>query len=160
MVQLITVALIAGAAAVFFHSAFQVLLPGVVDETGLAEGNAKLLGSREVAQVSGPELGGLIAQAGGPVIGLLANAASFAVSLCCLTAMQRHHAIAGPATRPTRACSPVYASPGTTPSQPALQARRHQNARSMPPKSGFTSINPSNDPSRAKQFGRLLTTAT
>jgi predicted MFS family arabinose efflux permease len=86
--QLIAVALIAGAAAVFFSSAYQVLLPGVVDEADLAEGNAKLLGSQQVAQIGGPGVGGLLAQAGGPVTGLLVNAASFAVSFCCLTAMQ------------------------------------------------------------------------
>jgi len=86
--QLIAVTLIAGAASVFFNSAYRVLLPGVVDEPDLTEANAKLLGSREVAQISGPGLGGLLAQAAGPVTGLLANAASFAVSFCCLTAMQ------------------------------------------------------------------------
>lgn len=86
--QLIAVALIAGAAAVFFNSAYQVLLPGIVDEADLTEGNAKLLGSREVAHIGGPGLGGLLAQAAGPVTGLLADAVSFAVSFCCLTAMQ------------------------------------------------------------------------
>ena len=86
--QLIAVALIAGAASVFFNSAYQVLLPAVVDEADLTEGNAKLLGSREVAQIGGPGLGGLLAQAAGPVTGLLANAVSFAVSFCCLTAMR------------------------------------------------------------------------
>lgn len=69
--QLIAVALVAGAAAVFFHSAYQLLLPGVVDEPDLAEGNAKLLGSREVAQIGGPGLGGLLAQAGGLCLALL-----------------------------------------------------------------------------------------
>jgi MFS family permease len=88
MAQLIAVVLIAAAASVFFNSAYQVLLPGVVDEADLAEGNAKLLGSREVAQIGGPGLGGLLAQAGGPVTGLLADAVSFAASFCCLTAMQ------------------------------------------------------------------------
>jgi predicted MFS family arabinose efflux permease len=86
--QLIAVTLIVGAVSVFFSSAYQVLLPGVVDEADLAEGNAKLLGSREVAQIGGPGLGGLLAQVAGPVTGLLANAVSFAVSFCCLTAMQ------------------------------------------------------------------------
>jgi len=86
--QLIAVTLIAGAATVFFNSAYQVLLPGVVDEADLTEANAKLLGSREVAQIGGPGLGGLLAQAAGPVTGLLADAVSFAVSFCCLTAMQ------------------------------------------------------------------------
>jgi len=97
--QLIAVTLIAGSATVFFNSAYQVLLPGVVDEADLAEGNARLLGSREVAQIGGPGLGGLLAQAGGPVTGLLADAVSFAVSFCCLTAMQppRDRRSGGPA---------------------------------------------------------------
>jgi MFS family permease len=86
--QLIAVVLVAGAASVFFNTAYQVLLAGVVDEGDLTEGNSKLLGSREVAQIGGPGLGGLLAQAGGPVTGLLADAVSFAVSFCCLTAMQ------------------------------------------------------------------------
>ena len=99
LAQLIAVTLIAGAAAVFFNSAYQVLLPGVVDEADLTEGNAKLLGSREVAQIGGPGLGGLLAQAAGPVTGLLADAVSFAVSFCCLTAMQppRDRRSGGPA---------------------------------------------------------------
>jgi predicted MFS family arabinose efflux permease len=86
--QLITVTLIAGTATVFFNSAYQIVLPGIVDEADLTEGNAKLMGSREVAQIGGPGLGGLLAQVGGPVIGLLADAVSFAVSFCCLTAMR------------------------------------------------------------------------
>ena len=98
--QLIAVTLVAGSAAVFFSSAYQVLLPGVVAEADLTEGNAKLLGSREVAQIGGPGLGGLLAQAAGPVTGLLADAASFAVSFCCLTAMQppQDRRPGGPAT--------------------------------------------------------------
>ncbi|HEX7994440.1 MAG TPA: MFS transporter [Streptosporangiaceae bacterium] len=97
--QLIAVTLIAGAASVFFNSAYQVLLPAVVDEPDLTEANAKLMGSREVAQIGGPGLGGLLAQAAGPVTGLLADAASFAVSFCCLAAMQspRERRSGGPA---------------------------------------------------------------
>ena len=87
--QLIMVTLIAGTATVFFSSAYQVLLPGIVDEADLTEGNAKLMGSREVAQIGGPGLGGLLAQMAAPVTGLLADAASYAVSFCCLTAMRQ-----------------------------------------------------------------------
>ena len=87
--QLIAVTLIAGAATVFFRSAYQVLLPGIVDEADLAEGNAKLIGSREVAQIGGPGFGGALAQIAGPAVGLLADAASFAVSFACLTAVRR-----------------------------------------------------------------------
>ena len=58
--QLIAVALIAGTATVFFNSAYQVLLPGIVDEADLTEGNAKLMGSQAIAQTGGPGLGGLL----------------------------------------------------------------------------------------------------
>jgi MFS family permease len=86
--QLIAVALIAGTAIVFFSSAYQVLLPGIIEEADLTEGNAKLMGSQAIAQISGPGLGGLLAQATGPVGGLLADAISFGVSFCCLTALR------------------------------------------------------------------------
>jgi predicted MFS family arabinose efflux permease len=86
--QLIVVTLIAGAATVFFRSAYQVLLPRIIAEADLAEGNAKLMGSREVAQIGGPGLGGALAQIAGPAVGLLADAASFAVSFACLTAVR------------------------------------------------------------------------
>jgi MFS family permease len=86
--QLIAVTLIAGTATVFFRSAYQVLLPEIVDEADLTEGNAKLMGSREVAMIAGPGLGGAIAQLAGPAVGLLADAISFGVSFACLTAVR------------------------------------------------------------------------
>ncbi len=85
--QLIAVALIAGTATVFFSSAFQVLLPGIVDRRTLSR-EAKLLGSQAIAQIGGPGLGGLLARATGPVGGLLADSISFGVSFCCLTALR------------------------------------------------------------------------
>jgi MFS family permease len=87
--QLIAITLIAGAATVFFRSAYQVMLAGILEQADLTEGNAKLMGSREVAQIGGPGLGGLLAQLWGPVTGLLADAISFAVSFACLTAVPR-----------------------------------------------------------------------
>lgn len=89
VVQLIAVTLIAGAASVFFRSAYQVMLPGIVGAADLAEGNAKLMGSREVAQIGGPGLGGGLAQIAGPAVGLLVDAVSFAVSFACLTGVRR-----------------------------------------------------------------------
>jgi MFS family permease len=86
--QLIAVALLAGAASVLFTTAYQVLLPGIVDEADLTEGNAKLEGSRSAAQIGGPGLGGALAQLAGPATGLLADAASFAVSFACLAALR------------------------------------------------------------------------
>jgi predicted MFS family arabinose efflux permease len=102
--QLIAVTLIAGGATVFFNSAYQVLLPSIVDESDLTEGNAKLMGSREVAQIAGPGLGGAIAEVAGPAVGLLADAISFAVSFVCLTAVRnpRHRRDLAPRTSFTK----------------------------------------------------------
>ena len=52
------------------------------------EGNAKLLGSAQVASVSGRGLAGLAAQAVGYAPALLVNAASFLVSAACLLAIR------------------------------------------------------------------------
>jgi MFS family permease len=87
--QLVVVALTAGAASVFFSTAYEVYLPSIVDRAELTEANAKLTGSQAAAQVAGPGLGGTIAQAVGPAAGLLADAVSFAVSFACLTAIRR-----------------------------------------------------------------------
>jgi predicted MFS family arabinose efflux permease len=87
--QLIAVALILGTSTVFFRTAYNVLLPGIVGEADITEGNAKLMGSREVAMIGGPSIGGFVAQALGPVSGMLADALSFAVSFVCLTSIGR-----------------------------------------------------------------------
>jgi MFS family permease len=86
--QLLVVALIGGGAGVFFKTAYRALLPAVVSPADLLEGNAKLQGSEQVANVAGPGAAGLIAQAVGAVFGVLADAASFAVSAFCLTRLR------------------------------------------------------------------------
>jgi MFS family permease len=84
LVHLLLVALLVGAAGVFFQTAHQVYLPGLVPAQHLPEANAKLQGSEAAAQVAGPGIAGLIAQTIGAVAGVLANAATFAVSAVCL----------------------------------------------------------------------------
>jgi MFS family permease len=86
--QLLVAALTGGVAAVFFQTAFRALLPSMLPRADLLEGNSKLQGSQQVANVAGPGLAGLIAQAAGAVCGVLANAVSFAVSALCLGAIQ------------------------------------------------------------------------
>jgi MFS family permease len=86
--HLLTVALLTGATAVFFETAYQVYLPSLLNADQLAEGNAKLHGSEAAAQVVGPGAGGLIAQLFGAVFGLLADAATFLVSTVCLLTMR------------------------------------------------------------------------
>jgi predicted MFS family arabinose efflux permease len=83
--QVLIVALAAGTAGVFFKTAYRAFLPAVLEPGQLLEGNAKLQGSEQVTNVTGPGLAGLIAQAAGAVCGVLADAASFAVSAICLS---------------------------------------------------------------------------
>ncbi len=84
MAQLLAVALLTGVAKVFFSTAYRAYLPSLIDEDRLVEGNSKLLGSESAAQVAGPGVGGLLAQAFGAANGLIADAVSFAVSALCL----------------------------------------------------------------------------
>lgn len=86
--HLITVAFLAGVSALFFSTAYQVFLPAVVSEKDLSEANAKMQGSESAAQVGGPGLGGLLAQAFGAVTSLVADAITFAVSAFCLLRMK------------------------------------------------------------------------
>ena len=99
--HLLVVALLTGVASVFFQTAYQVYLPGVIGDDHLTEANAALQGSESVAQVAGPSLAGLLAQLAGAVSGLIADALSFLVSTVYLA---RIHAQDTPTTsdrRPT-----------------------------------------------------------
>jgi hypothetical protein len=65
------------------------------------EGNTKLQTSASAAQVAGPGLSGLLAQAAGAVCGLLIDALTFLVSAACLLSLRT-----GPEPRPARAAGP------------------------------------------------------
>jgi MFS family permease len=67
LAQLYVVSLVAGVLTVFFDVAYQSYLPSLVGPEHLVEGNAKLTGSAQVAQVAGPSVaGGLVQAIGGP----------------------------------------------------------------------------------------------
>ncbi|KWT62519.1 MFS transporter [Streptomyces albus subsp. albus] len=85
---LLAVALLTGTATVFFQTAYTAYLPSILAPDDQAEGNAKLHGSASAAQLAGLGSGGLIAQAAGAVNGMFANAATFLVSLLCLTGIR------------------------------------------------------------------------
>ncbi|TMR97438.1 MFS transporter [Nonomuraea basaltis] len=93
IVQLVGVALVAGAAKVFFATAYRAYLPSLVDGPDLLEANAKLQGSEQVANLAGPGMAGLIAQLFSAAGGLLADAASFAVSAVCLLGIKRKEVV-------------------------------------------------------------------
>ena len=86
--QLLVVALLAGTAKVFFATAYRAYLPALVPAEQLVDGNAKLQGSESAAQIAGPGLAGLLAQAFGAATGLLADAVSFLVSALCLRSIR------------------------------------------------------------------------
>jgi hypothetical protein len=100
--QVLVVALLAGAASVFFATAYQVLLPSLIAAADLVEGNAKLQGSAAVAAIGGRGAAGLAAEAMGAASALLFNAASFAVSAVCLL---RIRAVAAPHRPDARAAT-------------------------------------------------------
>jgi predicted MFS family arabinose efflux permease len=85
---LLAVALLTGTATVFFQTAYSAYLPGLLEPDDQPEGNAKLHGSASAAQIAGLGAGGLIAQLAGAVNGMLANAATFLVSLLCLAGIR------------------------------------------------------------------------
>jgi predicted MFS family arabinose efflux permease len=107
--QVIAVALLAGAANVFFATAYQVYLPSLVAAADLVEGNAKLQGSAEVALVCGRGAAGLAAQAVGDAAALLFNSASFLVSAGCLLSIRARAPRRRPVVRTTTARSEISA---------------------------------------------------
>ncbi|GAA1692020.1 MFS transporter [Streptomyces yatensis] len=100
---LLTVALLTGTAAVFFQTAYSAYLAGLLDPEDQPEGNAKLHGSASAAQIAGQGTAGLIAQLAGAVNGMFVNAATFLVSLGCLTGIGFREPRVPVAERPPRA---------------------------------------------------------
>jgi predicted MFS family arabinose efflux permease len=86
--QLLAVGLLGGAVSVFFSTAYQAYLPSLIRAEQLVEGNAKMQGSAAAAQLGGPGLAGLVAQALGVTTALMFNAASFLVSAICLLSIR------------------------------------------------------------------------
>jgi predicted MFS family arabinose efflux permease len=84
--QLLLVAMLAGLVSIFFKAAFQAYIPLLLQKDELVDGNAKLQASTAFATVSGPGIGGAVAQFLGIATGVILNAASFAVSAICLLA--------------------------------------------------------------------------
>jgi MFS family permease len=107
--QVVVVALLAGAANVFFSTAYQVCLPSLVTAAELVDGNAKLQGGASVATIAGRGAAGLAAEAVGAATALLANAASFLVSAACLLAIKP--AASAPAAHDPAASAPAAHDP-------------------------------------------------
>lgn len=106
--QVLAVTMLAGAANVFFVTAFQVYLPALVTPGELMEGNAKLQGSMSVATIGGRGPAGLAAQAVGDAAALLFNAGSFLVSATCLLLIRTRRAPREPVGRSTTVRAEIF----------------------------------------------------
>ncbi|GAA1296763.1 MFS transporter [Planotetraspora silvatica] len=88
MTHLLVAATVGGVARVFFTLAYRAYLPTLVGGERLLEANTRLQGSESAAQIAGPGLAGLLAQAFGAVSGVLADVVSFGVAVLCLRAVR------------------------------------------------------------------------
>ncbi len=82
--QLLVVALLGGAATVFFRTAYVKLLPLIVPDERLETANARLFGTESAMQIAGPGLAGLLAQLASAAVGIVLNVVGFCVSAICL----------------------------------------------------------------------------
>lgn len=81
-------AFVAGSLNVIFTASYNAFLPFLVGVRNLLGANQRLTGSEQVANVTGPGLGGLIAQLATAVFGLFIDAGSFLVSAACLLSIR------------------------------------------------------------------------
>jgi MFS family permease len=86
--QLAVVALGNGVCTVFFRAAYPALVRQLAPAEHQEQAFARLFGTESAMQVAGPGLGGLLAEIGSAVWGLLVDAVSFLVSAACLARIQ------------------------------------------------------------------------
>ncbi|MET8543584.1 MFS transporter [Kitasatospora sp. NPDC004799] len=98
--QLLLVALLAGAATVFFQTAYTAYLPDLLKPDDQAEGNAKLQGSASAAQIAGLGLGGLLIQLAGAANGMLVNTTTFLLATLCLAGIRHRESVPERVERP------------------------------------------------------------
>ncbi|PRH78975.1 MFS transporter [Streptomyces solincola] len=89
MAQMYAVALVTGAATVFFDVAHQSFLPRLLPREQLVAGNGALEVVRSSAQVAGPGLGGGLVQIAGAHLAVAANAVGYALSAVLLLGIRR-----------------------------------------------------------------------
>lgn len=101
--HLLTVAMLVGAASVFFQVAWTAYLPAMFDREDLVGANSVLQGSESAVQIAGPAVGGALVAAVSAVAGLLVDALTFlvsAISLLLIRRPERRPPPAAPGSRP------------------------------------------------------------
>jgi predicted MFS family arabinose efflux permease len=89
LLQLYLATLAAGLLTVFFDVAYQSYLPSLVGPDRVVEGNAKLGGSADVAQLAGPSLAGGLVQLIGGSYAIAVDAASFFFSAAYVKSIRK-----------------------------------------------------------------------
>lgn len=101
--HLFVAALLVGFQSLFFDTAQQAYVPVVISREKLVQGNSQLQASTSVTQLAGPGVGGLLVQAFGGALALLANSATYLVSFVSVLWM---HAPAETHTAPPPSAGP------------------------------------------------------
>jgi MFS family permease len=94
-VQLVAVAACVGVASVFFEIAYQSLVPSVVDHDDLERANARLEFTKSAAEIAGHGLAGALIALIGASLAVVADAASYVVSVLTLSALRADEAHRG-----------------------------------------------------------------
>jgi MFS family permease len=103
MVQIYAVAFITGAGRVWFDVAHYALLPGILAEEQLVDGNSKFFAAEGASNLVGPSLGGFLIKLFGAASAILADAFSFLVSAAAIFSLPSQRASEAPAERGWRA---------------------------------------------------------
>jgi MFS family permease len=103
MAQIYAVAFITGTGRVWFDVAHYALLPGILAEAQLVDGNSKFFASEGASNLVGPSLGGFLIKLFGAANAILADAFSFLVSAVAIVSLPSLRASEAPAERGWRA---------------------------------------------------------
>ena len=103
MAQIYAVAFITGSGRVWFDVAHYALLPGILAEAQLVDGNSKFFASDGASNLVGPSLGGFLIKLFGAANAILADAFSFLVSAVAIVSLPSLRASEAPAERGWRA---------------------------------------------------------
>lgn len=99
MAQIYAVGFITGTSRVWFDVARYALLPGILAETQLVDGNSKLFASEGAANLIGPSLGGFLVKLFSAANAIMADAFSFLVSAAAIFSLPSLRASEAPAER-------------------------------------------------------------
>ncbi|MBP0456870.1 MFS transporter [Streptomyces montanisoli] len=101
MPLLFVVAFLIGLGTIFFEVAQLSYLPALVKQEDLADGNAKLEGSRSVAQLAGPSAGGFLVQIFTAPVAIAVDVVTYILSVVFLLRVRGHDAPPEPIERMT-----------------------------------------------------------